>query len=101
MSCTSCACVCWPGCGAHSNPRVVMHRRVAAGTRWTLDDFDIGKPLGKGKFGTWPPCRRRSLCVSGCLLPSVADAVALVCPCVTSQVLCTWLARRSTSTLWL
>lgn len=29
----------------------------AAGTsggpkrRWTIDDFDIGKPLGKGKFG--------------------------------------------------
>lgn len=21
------------------------------GNRWTLDDFDIGRPLGKGKFG--------------------------------------------------
>ena len=31
---------------------VSCHRRVAQGTRWTLDDFDIGKPLGKGKFGT-------------------------------------------------
>ena len=22
-----------------------------AGQRWKLDDFDIGRPLGKGKFG--------------------------------------------------
>ena len=20
--------------------------------KWSLDDFDVGKPLGKGKFGT-------------------------------------------------
>ena len=23
----------------------------SAGQRWKLDDFDIGRPLGKGKFG--------------------------------------------------
>ena len=25
--------------------------RAKAGTRWTLQDFEIGKPLGRGKFG--------------------------------------------------
>jgi len=35
------------------------YRRVAKGTRWTLDDFDIGKPLGKGKFGVVYLARER------------------------------------------
>ena len=23
--------------------------------RWCLDDFDIGKPLGRGQYGKFPP----------------------------------------------
>lgn len=27
--------------------------------RWTLDDFDIGRPLGRGKFGNVYLCREK------------------------------------------
>ena len=30
---------------------MAMAEAAAAGKRWTLDDFDIGRPLGRGKFG--------------------------------------------------
>lgn len=30
-------------------------RAAAAGRRWTLNDFDIGRPLGRGKFGASAP----------------------------------------------
>ncbi len=32
---------------------------AAAGRRWALSDFDIGRPLGRGKFGTVYLCRLR------------------------------------------
>lgn len=35
-----------------SNPVTVQPAEKAAAKRWKLDDFDIGKPLGKGKFGS-------------------------------------------------
>mmetsp|Transcript_24597 Transcript_24597/g.53253 ORF Transcript_24597/g.53253 Transcript_24597/m.53253 type:complete len:359 (+) Transcript_24597:129-1205(+) len=28
-----------------------MDEAAKAGTRWTLEDFEVGKPLGRGKFG--------------------------------------------------
>ena len=28
---------------------------AAAGRKWTLNDFDIGRPLGRGKFGALAP----------------------------------------------
>eukprot|EP00983_Pelagomonas_calceolata_P050139 1141825-Pelagomonas_calceolata.AAC.1 len=44
-----------PGAAAGAGPgsSVQQHQQQGAGQlrRWTLADFDIGKPLGKGKFG--------------------------------------------------
>ncbi|CAA2986969.1 serine threonine- kinase Aurora-1 [Olea europaea subsp. europaea] len=31
--------------------------------RWNLNDFDIGKPLGRGKFGHVYLAREKRLCV--------------------------------------
>jgi hypothetical protein len=33
------------------NPFFVLYRQDAAHKAWSLDDFEIGKALGKGKFG--------------------------------------------------
>jgi len=35
---------------SHNNEKV-MDEAAKAGRRWTLQDFEIGKPLGRGKFG--------------------------------------------------
>lgn len=35
---------------SHSNEKT-MDEAAKAGRRWTLEDFEIGKPLGRGKFG--------------------------------------------------
>ncbi|KAF5840045.1 kinase-like domain-containing protein [Dunaliella salina] len=42
-----------PGVAAGPGSNVQQHQQQGAGQlrRWTLADFDIGKPLGKGKFG--------------------------------------------------
>jgi serine/threonine protein kinase len=34
-----------------SNPYGSEMPKGGPGNRWTLQDFDIGRPLGKGKFG--------------------------------------------------
>ena len=31
------------------------------GKQWTLEDFEIGKPLGRGKFGEKHTCSRSSV----------------------------------------
>ncbi len=41
-------------CQVISNNIVLILRR-----RWSLDDFDIGRPLGKGKFGNVYLARER------------------------------------------
>ena len=33
-------------------PRGVRGERARAGRQWSLNDFEIGKPLGRGKFGS-------------------------------------------------
>lgn len=37
---------------ATSNPAEDMARRARQGQEWSLNDFEIGKPLGRGKFGS-------------------------------------------------
>ena len=34
-----------------NNPYGAAFPKGGPNNRWTLDDFDIGRPLGKGKFG--------------------------------------------------
>jgi hypothetical protein len=34
-----------------AGPSTTVPAQVVTKKRWTLDDFDVGKPLGKGKFG--------------------------------------------------
>jgi len=34
--------------------------------RWSLTDFDIGKPLGRGKFGNVYLAREREVCLFPC-----------------------------------
>ena len=41
---------------------------VAEKKRWTLSDFDIGKPLGRGKFGHVYLAREKRVCFRSLLL---------------------------------
>lgn len=36
--------------------------------RWTLNDFEIGKPLGRGKFGNVYLAREKKVCGKGFFL---------------------------------
>jgi hypothetical protein len=42
------ACSAAASCSSATNSEAAA---AAAGKRWTLNDFDIGRPLGRGKFG--------------------------------------------------
>ena len=37
--------------GGSSNPYGQNYPKGGPGNRWKLEDFEIGRPLGKGKFG--------------------------------------------------
>lgn len=41
-----------PAVPAQSNPADDMAERARQGQQWSLNDFEIGKPLGRGKFGS-------------------------------------------------
>ena len=46
--------------GAGPSSRVSATQDKGKGRRWQLSDFDIGKSLGKGKFGNVYLARERS-----------------------------------------
>ena len=39
--------------------------------RWTLNDFDIGKPLGRGKFGHVYIAREKRVSMLSCFLSAI------------------------------
>uniref|UniRef100_M1CE15 Serine/threonine-protein kinase n=1 Tax=Solanum tuberosum TaxID=4113 RepID=M1CE15_SOLTU len=47
--------------------------------RWTLNDFDIGKPLGRGKFGHWKVWSMMQVWTFGALV-SYALSFCTGCP---------------------
>lgn len=48
-----------PAAAAEPDANADLAINTTPGRRWTLADFDIGRPLGRGKFGTVYLCRLR------------------------------------------
>ena len=63
---------------------------------WTLNDFDIGRPLGRGKFGMW--VELGAAIASPASANTDTDACAVLCLTPT-QAACIYAARRNQSSL--
>merc|ERR1712059_70001 len=49
-----------PDCPDAPNPYGPSYPKGGSDSQWTLQDFDIGRPLGKGKFGNVYLARERA-----------------------------------------